>query len=123
MRLEDQDDRVRVALGATSDDPLPDVDEETLRRYHGHLSEKLRFPFEATASEETGPLESAEHDVEVIGLLDPEDYDPDECYGLICEVREGRRKVQLSLGELVISRDDENASFVKDYAYWFWNHR
>src|SRR5207302_11439773 len=28
----DQDDRVRIALGLTGDDPLPEVDDDTLRR-------------------------------------------------------------------------------------------
>jgi hypothetical protein len=123
LREEDQDDRVRTALGLTSDDPLPDVSEETLRRYHSYLSERLRFPFEAEASEETGPLESTEHAVKVTGLLDPAEYDLDEFYGLICEVREGRRKYQLPLGELEATGGGESARLVEDYAYWFWNHR
>jgi hypothetical protein len=120
---KDQDDRVRAALGLTSDDPLPDVDEQALDHYHAHLSVKLRFPFEATASEETGPLETNEHEVEVIGLLDTEEYDVDESHGLVCEVREGGRQHQVPLGELSVTGDDDNAQLVGDYAYWFWNHR
>jgi hypothetical protein len=36
-----QDDRVRVALGLTSDDPLPEVDDDTLRAYHRYLAAHL----------------------------------------------------------------------------------
>jgi hypothetical protein len=31
LNEKDQDDRVRIALGLTSDDPLPEVDDDTLR--------------------------------------------------------------------------------------------
>ena len=123
LREENQDDRVRNALGLTSDDLLPDVDEKTLRLYHRHLSEKLRFPFEATFSEEIGPLEGRENKVKIIGLLDFENDDIDEFYGLICEAREGDRKVQCTLAELACTGDGENTQIVEDYAYWFWNHR
>ncbi len=34
---KDQDDRVRMALGLTHDDPLPDVTEETLLTYCRYL--------------------------------------------------------------------------------------
>src|SRR5687767_3738281 len=34
LNPRDQDDRVRMALGLTSDDPLPDVDENALLAYH-----------------------------------------------------------------------------------------
>ena len=33
LRLNDQEDRIRAILGVTSDDPLPDVEEETLGKY------------------------------------------------------------------------------------------
>lgn len=120
---EDQDDRVRAALGLTSNDPLPDVDRNRLCRYHEHLSKKLRFPFEATASEETGPLETTTHEVEVIGFLDADKYELDDFSGLICEVHEGRRQYPLPLGEFEVAGDGKNAQLLEDYAYWFWNHR
>ena len=34
----DQDDRVRAVFGLTGDDPLPEVGERTLCRYHRHLA-------------------------------------------------------------------------------------
>ena len=47
LNEKDQDDRVRIALGLTSDDPLPEVDDDTLRAYHRYLAKHLAFPFEA----------------------------------------------------------------------------
>src|SRR4051794_12364966 len=44
---KDQDDRVRMALGLTHDDPLPDVSPRTLRAYHRYLKDNLKFPFKA----------------------------------------------------------------------------
>src|SRR6516165_8010950 len=38
---KDQDDRVRIALGLTGDDPLPGVEDGTLRAYHRHLAAHL----------------------------------------------------------------------------------
>ncbi len=70
---KDQDDRVRMVFGLTSNDPLPDVDDETLETYHEHLLENLSFPFEAEHTSETGPFSSRTMQVKVIGLGDPDD--------------------------------------------------
>lgn len=86
LNEKDQDDRVRMALGLTSNDPLPEVEEETLGKYHSYLAGRLSFPFAATFSEETGPLEDTTYAVKVIGLLNADD----EMYGLLCEARQGK---------------------------------
>ena len=53
---KDQDDRIRMVFGLTNNDPLPDVDEDTLRAYQKYLAANLSFPFEAVHSHETGPF-------------------------------------------------------------------
>ena len=35
---KDQDDRIRMVFGLTSNDPLPDANDETLEAYHEYLS-------------------------------------------------------------------------------------
>lgn len=40
---KDQDDRVRMVFELTSNDPLPDVDDETLETYYKYLSKNLAF--------------------------------------------------------------------------------
>ena len=121
---KDQDDRIRMVFGLTSNDPLPDVEQDTLEAYHEYLSENLVFPFEAEHTSESGPFSSRTMQVKVIGLGDP-DEEPmiDEMYGILCEARHERRVVTLPLGELEIRKGKPNRQMVEDYSYWFWNWR
>ncbi len=116
---DDQDDRVKMILGATGDDPVPEVNEETLLAYWKYLSEHLTFPFEAKYSPERG----AGGLVTVTALSDPEESDCDEFYGLLCECRQGRRTVVIPLGEVEVKKGSPNRQLLKDYSYWFWNWR
>jgi uncharacterized protein YodC (DUF2158 family) len=121
---KDQEDRVRMVFGLTSNDPLPDVDDETLLAYHPRLLEGLSFPFEAEHTSETGPFSSRTIQVKVIGLGDPDD-EPliDDTYGILCEARHERRVVTLPLGELEVKKGKLIRQLIEDYCYWFWNHR
>src|SRR4051794_5126960 len=47
LKMDDQEDRVRMALGLIHDDPLPEVNHQTLVAYHGYLAKNLGFPFKA----------------------------------------------------------------------------
>ena len=55
---KDQDDRVRMALGLTHDDPLPDVSIETLMTYYRYLAANLKFPFFTSYWAKSGPFSS-----------------------------------------------------------------
>jgi hypothetical protein len=117
---KDQDDRIRVVFELTSNDPLPDVDDETLEAYHKHLSMNLVFPFTAEHGAEYGHPET----VKVIGLGDPDDQAMiDEQYGILCEARVEGRVVCLSFGELEDAKGKPNRQLIKDYCYWFHNWR
>ncbi|MCY2987026.1 MAG: hypothetical protein NTY19_04060 [Planctomycetota bacterium] len=113
---KDQDDRVRMVFGLTSNDPLPNVDDGTLKTYHKYLSKDLAFPFAAEHGAEYGHPEK----VKVIGLGDP-DEDPqiDEVSGLLCEARMEGHVVTLPLGELEDAKPNRQA--VADYCYWLHN--
>ena len=121
---KDQDDRVRMAFGLTSNDPLPSVDDDTLKAYREYLSKNLVFPFVVEHTSETGPFSSRTIQVKVIGLGDP-DEEPmiDETYGILCEARHERRVVTLPLGELEVRKGKPDRQMVKDYSYWFRNWR
>ena len=56
---KDEDDRVRMVFGLTSNDPLPDVDDKTLFAYHRYLAANLTFPIEAEYGAEYGQPERA----------------------------------------------------------------
>ena len=115
---KDQDDRIRIVFELTSNDPLPEVDDETLAAYHKHLSKNLVFPFAAEHGEEYGHPEQ----VKVIGLGDPDDEPMiDDMYGILCEARMEGQIVDLPLGEL--DEVTPNRRLIRDYCYWFWNWR
>jgi len=116
---DDQDDRIKLILGATGDDPVPDVDEEMLLAYWRHLANHLALPFEARHCPEDG----SDNGVTVVGLLDPDEDGCDEFYGLLCEARLGRRQIIAPLGEIEVRKEKQNHQLIDDYSYWFWNWR
>ena len=115
---KDQDDRIRMVFELTSNDPLPEVDDETLAAYHQYLSKNLVFPFAAEHGVEYGHPER----VKVIGLGDPDDEPMiDEMYGILCEARMEGQIVTLPLGELEDAMSKPNRQLIGDYCYWFHN--
>lgn len=120
---EDQDDRVRMVFGLTSNDLLPDVDVDALLAYHGYLSKHMQFPFEVDHFKETGPFEGKWHHVTVLGLFDPEKYSCEEMYGLICKGRVGKRAIEMPLAEFEVDEDAPRRQMLADYGYWFNNWR
>jgi hypothetical protein len=117
---KDQDDRIRMVFGLTSNDPLPDVEEATLEAHHQYLSQNLVFPFAAVHGAEYGHPER----VKVIGIGDPEDEPMmDEMHGIFCDVRMENHVVTVPLCELDEPKGKPNRQLVNDYCYWFWNWR
>ncbi len=115
---KDQDDRIRMVFGLTSNDPLPDVYDDTPATFHEYLSKNLVFPFTAELGAEYGHPER----VKVIGLGDP-DEEPmiDERYGILCEARLEGQIVSVPLGELDDAKP--NRKLIDDYCYWLHNWR
>jgi hypothetical protein len=110
---KDQDDRVRMALGLTHDDPLPDVSRKTLLAYHRYLAAHLKFPFKAKSEADGMPMT-------IQRLLDPKECDLDE-EGLLCEARSREGPFDFPLSE--IEGGGENRRPIEDYSYWFHNWR
>ena len=117
---KDEDDRVRMVFGLTSNDPLTDVDDDTLLVYHKYLAANLTFPIEAEHGAEYGHPEK----VKVIGLGDP-DEEPmiDDEYGILCEARMERQVVSLPLAELEVLKGKANRQLIEDYCSWYWDYR
>jgi uncharacterized protein YodC (DUF2158 family) len=107
---KDQDDRIRMVFGLTSNDPLPEVDDKSLTAYRDYLAKNLAFPFQAEHGGEYGHPER----VKVVGLGDPDEED-----GLLCEARMEGEAVTLPLGELEDAKP--NRRLIDDYCYWFHN--
>ena len=66
-------------------------------------------------------FEVERHVVKITGLPDPNEYDCNEMYGLLCEVREGRRKWQVPLIEIEVGDDRVGVQMLADYDWWFQN--
>ncbi len=120
LSMNDQDDRIRAVFELTSDDPLPEADDESLVAYYNYLANKLLFPFGAKYSFETGPFQSKTLSITVPGLFDPDDFPGDE-YGLFCQARRERRRIELPLTEVEVGKGSPNRRLVADYSCWFVN--
>jgi len=122
---KDEDDRIRMVFGLTSNDPLPEVDDDTLETYRDYVVSHLSFPFEAEHTPEKGPMFRRSTTVKVVGLGDPDEEPPyiDEMYGLLCDALTDQRKVVVPLGELEVPKGKPNRQLIRDYCYWFWNNR
>ncbi len=119
LSKDDQDDRIRAIFGLTSDDPLPFVNDDNLRKYHRYLATHLSFPFQAAYRAETGPFQEKEIPVTVMGLSDADQCDEDR--GILCDAMEEDESVDLFLAELESTVNIHNRLLMGDYAYWFHN--
>ena len=118
LSAQDQDDRVRMVFGLTSDDLLRRPDEEALETYYDYLAERLSFPFEARDHEEDSPFTSLPaRRVKVVAL--GSDLDMDEDDGILCEVETAEAEELVPLASLELRRSDPNRQLVDDYAAWF----
>ena len=119
---KDQDDRVRMALGLTHDDPLPEISLETLLTYHRYLTANLKFPFNAyCGEEEVGPFSRKRATMTVTGLLDPMREGLGVEDGLFCKGRGRGDEIEVPLAEIEVGKKDPNFKLISDYAYWFHN--
>jgi len=124
LDLKYQDDRIRLVFGLTHDDPVPEVTTDALRTYREYLSMNLSFPFEAWAKTTPRLFFNKAQAVAVIGLgSDDEDGRIDEHYGLICEIKTGRKRGDAPLAELEVKGLGGERQLINDYSYWFFNWR
>ena len=107
----DQDDRVRMALGLTHDDPLPEISLETLLTYHRYLTANLKFPFNAyCGEEEVGPFSRKRATMTVTGLLDPVREGLGVEDGLVCKGRGRGDEIEVPLAEIEAGKKTRTSS-------------
>ncbi len=115
VTLGEEGKRIQKVLAAMDADD--DLDE--FGAWEQHLERNLRFPFDAVVAEfqERGPLQSGDK-VVVTGIADA----TDERYGIIVDLKVGRRKYAFPLCDLEpADKNSANYRLVKDYATWFAN--
>lgn len=102
-----------VLAGVDGDDGLG-----CMRAWCEHIETVVSFPLDAEISEfqERGPLRGGDQ-VRVLAISDVDDL-----YGLIVDVRSGRKKCAFPLCDLeVVDKESPNYQPVKDYCIWFAN--
>jgi hypothetical protein len=123
LNMKHQDDRIRAIFGLTSDDPLPEPDDDSLQTYFEYLAGKLSLPFDAKYSAATGLFRSKPRAVNILELLDPDEFPADEC-GLLCGARSDKAYVMLPLIDIKLTKGNQgnpNKGLVEDFSYWFAN--
>jgi len=112
--LGEEGKRIAKVLGGVDEDD----EMAALDAWEEHLSKSLVFPFEAEVAEfqDRGPLQAGDRvKVTGIGLVD-------DLYGVIVDLRRGRRKYAFPLCDLeVTDKHSPNYQIVRDYAVWFAN--
>ena len=122
LSMDNQDDRIRAVFGLTTDDLLPESeDDESVAVYYKFLAAQMSFPFEAEYSFESGPLESTTVPITVLGLLEPDDSQFCE-YGLFCQIRRDGERIEMPLIDVEVDDRNPNQQLVADYSFWFVNH-
>lgn len=120
---KDQDDRVRMALGLTHDDPLSDVSFETLMTYYRYLAANLRFPIFTSYWTKSGRFGSKKVIVPISRLEPPvaEEFD-EKCplYGIGIDQDE---EIEFPLETIELKKNDPNYLLISDYTYWSNNWR
>jgi hypothetical protein len=120
---KDQDDRVRMVLGLTHDDPLPNVSFETLMTYYRYLAANLKFPYFTFSWAKSGPFTRKKVIVPISRLEPPvaEEFD-EECplYGIGIDQEE---EIEIPLEVIEPKKDDPNYRLISDYTYWSQNWR
>jgi hypothetical protein len=113
-RLGEPGKRIQQILAGVD----PDDEVEVIERWGDYLEQHLSFPFDAVVDEfqERGPLRAGDKvSVKRISLVD-------DFYGIIVELRRGRKKYDFPLCDLAATnKQSPNAQLIQDYRVWFAN--
>jgi hypothetical protein len=116
LDLRNPEERVLAVFGLTTDDDLPPITEENLRRYHEYLTQKVRFPFPALVVEpDEAHIDVTE--VSVLRLTPVEEATLEN--GLFVEVRVGVETSSVPLFALGVTPNRAAYDDVMAYKLWF----
>jgi len=116
--MNNQEDRIRAIFQLTTDDPLPDVEYDTLAVYYQYLVDQLSFPFQAQYKPEDRRSGSKPCQVTVRSLYDIDDYDAEECYGLIGIGLYQDKRIEFPIRDIDVKQNDPNRQLIDDYKFW-----
>ncbi|MCI0692865.1 calcium-binding protein [candidate division KSB1 bacterium] len=112
--LDEEGKRIQAVLAGVD----PDDEWAAVEAWEKHLRKVLQFPFDAKVfeSQDRGPLQYGDKvSVKEITMID-------DLYGIIVEVRFGRKKYHFPLCDLeAVDKKQPNYQTVHDFAVWFAN--
>lgn len=117
---------IETLLDLESGEPVPRVNESTLRQAHNRLLEHLEPPVSAVYSEPENDDSDAEFQVEISHLLSVDEHPVFGPYlGILCEaeVNENQETIVVPLSRITDVKDEGNRKFIETYNEWFWNFR
>jgi len=113
---DNQTDRIAELFSLSSDDPLPPVEDETLRQYYEYLKANLTFPFDAFYWPDGPTAGGFALSAKVTGIQDESPIDLNT--GIMCRVQEDQGECQVPLHSLIIHEDNPFHQLLDDYSYW-----
>jgi hypothetical protein len=113
--LDEQENRIRAALGVPVGADIPLVNEASLRAYFDYLTTRLVFPLESRE------LDDTEDEIGRVTLVGLPSFGDDPRYGLVAEIRRGEASDFVPLSTLSVEGPPEAHQLVEDYAFWFWS--
>ena len=113
--LDEQESRIRAALGVPVGAEIPLVGEESLEMYHKYLSARLVFPLPCCEQLDDGPKG------EPLSLIRLIVFDGNPGFGLIAEIRRADKPEFLPLWTLTVDEPAEAHQLIEDYAFWYWS--
>jgi hypothetical protein len=122
LSAKNQGDRVRMVFGLTSDEFLPDIDEDSLETYYDYLDEQVSLPTEAMFCDAHGVFSSRNvqrelRTVKIVALDRKIGWEKD--VGILLTIRAGDEEEIVPLVELAIRRSDPNFQIFDDFSAWF----
>lgn len=121
LAMDNEDDRVRMALGLTHDDFLPDVNVENQHAYARYLLAHLNLPFRAQYRPGRRRSSGKLVRLTVTGLYDLDGYEVEERHGLIGVGKVPGGPVEFPLAEIEEIEGESNRRLIEDYSYWLAN--
>ena len=116
----DWEDRICAVFGLPGGDPLPHRNDASDQTYYDYLKAHLCFPFAARFVDESIP--SREGRVGAVTVLEmAEELPTDDCYGAMCQVRDGDCLREVPLTELNIEEEGLNQQIIEDYTQWLYS--
>ncbi len=114
---DDPQDRIRGIFKLTSDDPLPKVDESSLRRFHEHFKKKLKVPVAATCS--GAPL--SQKPATILRLLPFAETNTE--HGLLVRVEQGDEVGTGPLYDISLLSQNAVSEDIDAYSEWFFQDK